>query len=418
MIGWLALGAALPALALSVAVWRWRALARSVRRLAERISELDVADPEAGSRRLPPETDRALGRIAVAVNELIRRLGAQVGALSAGRAELLAIMENMGEGVLVLDRTGHILLANRSFARLVALPQPPVRGTDVHDVTRIPRLLELVRDAAAGPCSGEVELGGPPPRTLLVRAAPMEGGPDPGAVLAVLEDVTEFKRLDEIRRDFVANASHELKTPLAAIQGYAEMLAEETGHADVGVILNHARRMSKLVEDLLALSRLEARVMDPRPRPLALQPFIARALQLVQPQADAKALVLEQDTAAGPAEVVCDEEALLQILVNLLDNAVKYTPDGGRVTVLTRFEPDGRAALAVRDTGPGIPPEHLPRLFERFYRVDKARSRELGGTGLGLAIVKHLAEALGGEAYLTSRPGEGTEAGIRLKTGT
>jgi len=416
-MGWLALGAALPALALGVAVWRWRALARSVSGFAERIGELEVADPEAGSRRLPPETDPALGRIAAAVNALIRRLGAQVGALSAGRAELLAIMENMGEGVLVLDRTGHILLANRSFARLAALPQAPARGTDVHDVTRIPRLLELVRDAASGPCTGEVELGGPPPRTLLVRAAPMEGGPDPGAVLAVLEDVTEFKRLDEIRRDFVANASHELKTPLAAIQGYAELLAEETGHADVAVILNHARRMSKLVEDLLALSRLEARSMDPKPRLLALGPFIARALQLIQPQADAKTLVLMQDTAAGPAEVVCDEEALLQILVNLLDNAVKYTPEGGRITVLARLEPDGRVTLAVRDTGPGIPPEHLPRLFERFYRVDKARSRELGGTGLGLAIVKHLADVLGGEAYLTSRPGEGTEAGIRLPIG-
>jgi two-component system phosphate regulon sensor histidine kinase PhoR len=245
----------------------------------------------------------------------------------------------------------------------------------------------------------------------------MEGGPEPGAVLAVFDDVTEFRRLDEIRRDFVANASHELKTPLAAIQGYAEMLSEDTGHADAAVILNHARRMSKLVEDLLALSRLEARSLDLKPRPFALGPFIGRAVQLVRPQAEAKAQTLAQETAAGPAELVTDEEALLQVLVNLLDNAVTYTPAGGRVTVLTRIEPDGRAALAVRDTGPGIPPEHLPRLFERFYRVDKARSRELGGTGLGLAIVKHLAERLGGEAYIESRPGEGTEAGLRLPLG-
>jgi two-component system phosphate regulon sensor histidine kinase PhoR len=245
----------------------------------------------------------------------------------------------------------------------------------------------------------------------------MEGGPEPGAVLVVLDDVTEFRRLDEIRRDFVANASHELKTPLAAIQGYAEMLAEETHHDDAVVILTHARRMSKLVEDLLALSRLEARSLDLKPRPIALAPFIARALQLVRPQAEAKTLTLAQETADGPPELHTDEEALLQILVNLLDNAVKYTPAGGRVTVLARREPDGRAALAVQDTGPGIPPEHLPRLFERFYRVDKARSRELGGTGLGLAIVKHLADRLGGEAYVVSGPGEGTEAGVRLPVG-
>src|SRR6185503_17398301 len=238
-----------------VVLWRWRRLARSVAGLAARISGLEVSgageaetEPPGAGMRLPPDADPALGRIAGAVNDLVRRLDAQVGALSAGRAELLAIMENMGEGVLVLDRTGHILLANRSFARLLGLDAPPVRGADVHEVARIPRLLELVRDGAVAPQAGEVEVAGRPgaPRTLMVRAAPMEGAPDPGAVLAVLDDVTDFKRLDEIRRDFVANASHELKTPLAAIRGYAEMLSDETGHADAAVILNHAQRMGKL----------------------------------------------------------------------------------------------------------------------------------------------------------------------------
>lgn len=404
--------------AFGIVAWRWSRLVRQVGRLAARIEGLGT-----GGTRLPPAADPALGRIAEAVNALIRRLDAQVAALSSGRAELVAIMENMGEGVLVLDRTGHIVLANRSFARLLGLAEPPARGADVHEVARIPRLLELIRGAATAPGSGEVEIAGPFPaepgrgataRTLMVRAAPMEGAPEPGAVLAVLDDVTDFKRLDEIRRDFVANASHELKTPLAAIQGYAEMLAEESGHADATVILNNARRMSKLVDDLLALSRLEAHSMDLKFRPVALAPFIARALQLVRPQADAKHLSLAQALDAAVEDVPADEEALLQILVNLLDNAVKYTPAGGRVAVLTRALPDGRVTLAVEDTGPGIPPEHLPRVFERFYRVDRARSRELGGTGLGLAIVKHLAELHGGVAYLTSRPGQGTEAGVTL----
>jgi len=317
--------------------------------------------------------------------------------------------------VLQLDRVGRILLANRAFARLLAANAvPPAKGALLHEVARVPALLEILKDAASGPRTGEVELTGPPTRTLMVRAAPMEGGPEPGCVLAVLDDVTEFKRLDAIRRDFVANASHELKTPLSAIQGYAEMLLDDTGGEEARIILHHTRRLSKLVEDLLSLSRLEARKMDLKFKAVGLKPFIARAVLLITPQAEGKGIAVTQDIADG-IEVHADEEALLQILSNLLDNAVKYTSSGGRVTVVAQAASPDRITLAVRDSGPGIPAEHLPRLFERFYRVDKARSRELGGTGLGLAIVKHLAELLDGEAYIESQVGAGTEAGVRLK---
>lgn len=397
---------------LVIVIRRWRALVHELEDTASWIHRMELGRLE---QRLPPSQFRPIHRIATAVNELIRRLNTQVSELSTSRSELVAIMNNMTEGVLQLDRTGRILLANPAFSRLLAASTaPPLKGALIHEIARLPALLEILQEAARGPRTGEIELTGPPPRTLMVRAAPMDGGPEPGCVLAVLDDVTDFKRIDTIRRDFVANASHELKTPLAAIQGYAEMLLDETGSEDARIILHHTQRLGKLVQDLLTLSRLEARNMDLKPKPVAIKPSVDRAVLSILPQAEAKGISIQQQIP-GSMEAVADEEALLQIMSNLLDNAVKYTPRGGQVTVLAHTDHPDRITVAVRDSGPGIPTQHLPRLFERFYRVDKARSRELGGTGLGLAIVKHLAELMGGEAYIHSPSGHGTEAGVRLR---
>jgi two-component system phosphate regulon sensor histidine kinase PhoR len=239
-----------------------------------------------------------------------------------------------------------------------------------------------------------------------------------GAVLT-LHDITERRRLDRVRRDFVANASHELRTPLTSIRGFVEAL-EDGAVRDgalaprfLGKIHTQADRMVALADDLLELSRLES---DPQPPSLAeVRPGeVVRAVsESFSDSATDKGLELSWRDEGAPA-VVTDEERLRRILENLVDNALKYTPGGGRVEIVSAPSGDGGAVLDVIDDGPGIPAEHLPRIFERFYRVDKARSRELGGTGLGLAIVKHLAEGLGASVSVESVVGQGTRFRVKL----
>jgi two-component system phosphate regulon sensor histidine kinase PhoR len=237
-----------------------------------------------------------------------------------------------------------------------------------------------------------------------------DGAPH-GAVLT-LHDVTERKRADRIRRDFVANASHELRTPLTSIRGFVEALEDgalaEPARAErfLGKIRAHADRMATLVEDLLALSRLEAGEVAPEWEDVRPSEVAEETAALFQDQAMRKGLALGWRDAGAPA-VPTDSERVRRMLENLVDNAVKYTPEGGRVEIRSAPEGEGGASISVCDDGPGIGAEHLPRIFERFYRVDKARSRELGGTGLGLAIVKHLAESVGARVSVESDEGRG-----------
>jgi two-component system phosphate regulon sensor histidine kinase PhoR len=245
-------------------------------------------------------------------------------------------------------------------------------------------------------------------RTLLLSAQPLQGG---GAVF-VVHDLTEIRRLEVVRRDFVANVSHELKTPLTVVRGYTETLLGDEPPAEVrrsflAVILANAARMQRLVDDLLDLSRIESGGWTPQPEPVALRPQIDQAWADVARANMAGEHAFTVELAADAAEVDADPQAVRQVLGNILDNAARYTPATGAIAVRTRRE-HGSVVLEVSDTGPGIPGEHLPRVFERFYRVDAARSRELGGTGLGLAIVKHLVEAHGGRVEAESRLGVGT----------
>jgi signal transduction histidine kinase len=248
-------------------------------------------------------------------------------------------------------------------------------------------------------------------RTLSLTARPLPQG---GAVLALL-DLTTRRRLETIRRDFVANVSHELKTPLTVIGGFAETLLEpELSPAQrnqfVGTIQANVVRMQRIVDDLLDLARYESGGWTPNPVAVDVKAAAADAFALVQPEAQRKQLELRAEITPGAEHAMADATALRQILQNLVENAVRYTP-AGNVTVFARRE-EGGVTVGVRDTGIGIPREHLPRIFERFYRVDAGRSREVGGTGLGLAIVKHLAEAHGGSVRATSSLGIGTEVAV------
>jgi two-component system phosphate regulon sensor histidine kinase PhoR len=259
--------------------------------------------------------------------------------------------------------------------------------------------------------SGEIEVGDLKPRRLLVHAAALPD--EPGGLLAVFVDVTDLRRLEMIRRDFVANVSHELRTPIATIRSAAETLrraidAGPEAAADfIQIIERQAERLQHLVEDLLDLSRIESRQFRLALESVPVGPMIEHILPAFREQAAAKRLRVSTEIPRDLRSVRADRRALEQILTNLIENAVKYGGDGGTVTVRASTEGE-RVRISVADTGPGIEAAHLPRLFERFYRVDAGRSRELGGTGLGLSIVKHLVEAMGGKVSVDSAPGRGT----------
>jgi two-component system phosphate regulon sensor histidine kinase PhoR len=297
------------------------------------------------------------------------------------------------------------------------------RGRSVLAATRLPELAEAaaecLREGAV--VSRELATRTVPPRIVMVLIAPLapQGRARQGAV-AVFHDLTAIRRLERVRRDFVSNVSHELRTPVSALRGAAETLLEgaledrERARSFVDLIHRHAERLSRLIADLLDLSRLESGEVQLAPETVDLGLAARQVVEMLAEPARAKGLTVLQ-SISGLA-VFADPRAVEQVLLNLLDNAVRYTPGGGRVTLSAARE-DAAVRVSVVDTGPGIAPQHLPRLFERFYRVDAGRSREVGGTGLGLAIVKHLVEAMGGEVRVESALGVGSTFSFRLPAG-
>jgi two-component system phosphate regulon sensor histidine kinase PhoR len=351
---------------------------------------------------------------------------ASEAALRTERDRLLAVLGSMSEGVLVLDGQERVTLANPSVRNLLALPEiNPGDGATLDnptllDLNRLPALYALAEQALTGKrAAEEISIAG---RQVLVRTAPLASA-GPTSVVVVFNDMTDLRRLEAVRRDLVANVSHELRTPLTAIRGYAETL-KDGGLADperaaefVAIIYRHAERLSRLLDDLLELSRLEAGARPMRKDVIGLGPVVSRALDLVRPKASSRQVSLSVEMTEEP-ELMGDSEALEQILVNLLDNAVKYTPKGGKVVLRTeRTKPD-RWRIEVEDSGIGIEPSHLGRVFERFYRVDAGRSREMGGTGLGLAIVKHLSQAMGGRVGVSSELGHGSTFWVEMPAAT
>jgi two-component system phosphate regulon sensor histidine kinase PhoR len=350
-----------------------------------------------------------VGELARALRTLEENLAGRVGALERERSESSALIAAMVEGVIAVSASGAVTTLNpaaRSLLGLASGATPP----SAPELFRQRPAHETVERALRGQATAgrEIELDD---RTVLLSAHPL---PDGGAVL-VLHDVTGIKRLEAVRRDFVANVSHELKTPLTVIRGYAETLAAEEVPTAVrqdflNKVLANARRMQQLVDDLLDLSRIESRSWSPKPERLPLDGLVEDVWATLAAHAQAAGLSFTAHLEPGLA-VFADPQAARQVLLNVLDNAVRYTLPGGSITVAATARTEG-AWIEVSDTGVGIPSEHLPRIFERFYRVDAARSRELGGTGLGLAIVKHLVEAHGGRVEAQSALGAGTTVRI------
>ncbi len=340
-----------------------------------------------------------------ALRQMHRQLADRFEELRRERAESAALVEAMTEGVIAADGRGRITTANGAARRLLGYGEHEVLP-DLPELFRAKAVREIVDHSLAGTAvqNREIELDG---SMLIVNARPLPAG---GALL-VLHDVTEIRRLEAVRRDFVANVSHELKTPLTSISGYAEtILADRPDLAlerrFLTTILNNSRRMQHLVDDLLDLSRIESGRWVPALEPVDVGATAREAWAALGDRA-AHGVELVLDTALDAPSVDADPDAVRQILTNLLDNSLRYTPAAGRITCWTRAEQDG-VTLAVSDTGQGITAEHLPRIFERFYRADASRSREEGGTGLGLAIVKHLVEAHDGHVTAESERGRGT----------
>jgi len=393
-------------LALAVGAVLALGFARSVARPLLRLREAAQAFAHGAPSVIDARGRDEVGDLARALRTVQENLSRRVGDLERERAETTALISSMVEGVVAVNAAGTVTTLNPAARELLKLaPDAPApaalelfRQRTAHDIVE--------RSLAGGASAGhEVALDD---RTVLLTAHPLPAG---GAVL-VLHDITGLKRLENVRRDFVANVSHELKTPLTVIRGYAETLrAEETPagirQTFVEKILANAQRMQQLVDDLLDLSRIESGAWAPRLEVLPLAPLIQDVWAGLKPRADAQRLTFRSDVAPDAAAVFADAAGARQILLNVLDNSVRYTPAGGTVTARSARTAEG-VAVEISDTGVGIPSEHLPRIFERFYRVDAARSRELGGTGLGLAIVKHLVEAHGGRVTAESALSAGT----------
>ncbi len=350
-----------------------------------------------------------VGDLADAVHRLAEQLEARISALAAEQSILSALVETLNEGVMAISPSHEVVRINDTGRRLLSIRRPIPFGIDF-----LPRDATL-RSAISLALSGtetepeEVVIG---EATLSLTARPLANG---GAVVALF-DLTPIRKLEAVRRDFVANVSHELRTPLTIIGGFAETLQDRdvppAMRAEFAkTIFSNAQRMQRIVDELLDLSRIETGHWKPRPQLIRIADVASEVFGRVGASANAKSITLDIEIEPEAETIYADRTALEQILLNLLENAIRHTGEGGRITIRTTRDGDG-VSLAVGDTGSGIPPEHLPRIFERFYRADSGRSREAGGTGLGLAIVRHLVEAHGGTVRADSTVGVGTTVSI------
>jgi two-component system phosphate regulon sensor histidine kinase PhoR len=357
-------------------------------------------------------------------NDMSERLATRIARLEEDRQQLRTILSGMVEGVVALDAEQRLLFANDRATDLLELPTQAPVGRRLWEVVRQRQLLDVVQRALEQPepLQEEINWTGATPRSLTLHVARLPGNPSRGAVL-VLHDTSELRRLERLRQEFVANVSHELKTPLSVIKACVETLqlgaVDDPQNRDVFLerIAEQSDRLHALILDLLSLARIEsgAEMFEFGPVPVApvVQGCLARHRTRAEGRHQTLTIANNGDGVADGYAVWADEEAFGQILDNLIDNAVKYTPEGGEIRVGWQLDGD-QVCLEVADNGIGIPEYDLPRIFERFYRVDKARSRQMGGTGLGLSIVKHLVQALHGSIGATSRVGKGSTFTVRL----
>lgn len=399
-------------LAGAVTLLVWRSFSSRVDRLtafSSRVAEGDFR-PLSGDG-----SGDALDLLGRSLNQTAARLDRTIRTLTEERNLSAAILGSMVEGVLVVNASERVAFANPGFAEILGLDVPPKAGSALVEVVRQTELIEAVRKVLAGEprVESEIVTGTLRQRFFAATVAAVRATETSGAVI-VLHDITDLRKLERVRRDFVANVSHEFRTPLTAIQGFAEtLLAGAMDDAEnrirfVGIILEHSRRLARLTEDLLMLSKMDADRLELEIRRLPVSQFVESCVETAQPRASERNLRLSVNLPVGLPDVAGDRRRLAEVLDNLLQNAVQYTPAGGEILVTASPAGDD-VVFTVSDTGIGIPQSDQPRIFERFYRVDVARSREVGGTGLGLSIAKHLVEAHGGRIWVQSEVGAGSQ---------
>jgi two-component system phosphate regulon sensor histidine kinase PhoR len=372
--------------------------------------------------RVPVKSSDELGELAMVMNDMSTRIEQQLASISAERNRLDTILRGMGEGLMVTDARGIITLVNPAFRDLFAIGEE-IEGRPLIDISRHPALHNAYKSIIASKCEQleEITLHTGGEKTVLTHWVPLLDGDRLQGVVAVFHDISNIKRLEKIRRDFVANVSHELRTPVSVIKGYAEALLSGTLASDperavrfVEIIHSHSERLAALIGDLLILSELESGDSSLELTRISIEGTVRHALMLLEQKAVGKGITIDSSTLAGAPPVMADLARLEQVFINLLDNAIKYTAEKGSITIKANGEGE-MVKISITDSGMGIPAKDLPRIFERFYRVDEARGRDQGGTGLGLSIVKHIVQAHGGTLSVESCPGQGSTFSFTLK---
>jgi len=390
----------------------------TMRRGAERYAQGDL------SLRLHPPDTFELAALAEAMNQMAHDLEQRIQAVMHQRNETQAVLSSMAEGVVALNLEEQIMDLNAAAARLLNRPKEALMGRSLLEIIRNRDLHRMVQITLVDGTNteGDIRLYQHGEQILSTRCTPLLGADGNRlGILLVMNDVTQLRRLENMRSDFAANVSHEIKTPLTAIQGFVETLAhgsvEDPREARrfLGIIQKHVSRLTTIIDDLMQLSRMEQADTEAfrlKRTKSAMADLIQTAIQLCDAQAKDKRIEIREATEKG-LQASMDADLMEQAMVNLLDNAIKYSPAGSTITIDAR-EMDGEIRISVRDQGIGIARKHLPRLFERFYRVDKARSRKVGGTGLGLAIVKHIIQSHGGRVTVRSIQGQGSTFTLHL----
>jgi two-component system phosphate regulon sensor histidine kinase PhoR len=389
---------------------------RTISTRIERLKEFSHRVAAGDFRPLPLDlSGDELTDLSRTLNQTAAQLDSTIKTLTEERNQSAAILSSMAEGVAVIGSNQRVIFCNSAFRRALEIEDRPYAGRPVIEVIRHSDLLTLIRRALAGneTVRSELVVGSIRTRNFAVTVTPVRSDKATAGAVVVLHDISELRRLERSRRDFVANVSHEFKTPITAIQGFAETLLggavedNQNRNRFLEIIRDNAERLGRLTDDLLKLARIEAGKLELELRPVAMEEVIGPCLDATRIKAGPKNLTLETDYSSGLSPVIGDVRFLQEILQNLLDNAVQYSRPGGRILVRAVAQ-GSEIVLSVTDTGIGIPKADQERIFERFYRADAARSRELGGTGLGLSIAKHLVEAHGGRIQVESEVGCGS----------
>ncbi|RIX52494.1 HAMP domain-containing protein [Paenibacillus nanensis] len=388
-----------------------------ITKVAKRIKNMDY------QARVKVHKNDEIGELGTAINAMADSLQVQMTRIKQNESQLESVLANMINGVVMIDAKGQILLMNRRAEEVLGFSARELVGRHFAEAKQQYELAQIIQEAleTRKHIREEITFYFPEERLLELNLVPIsQSGPgDFGGVLLVLQDVSAIRRLERMRSEFVANVSHELKTPIAAVKGFAETLLggavkdEETARSFLQIIFDESERLNRLIVDILELSKIESRRVPLMFSPVEMESFVDKTVTLLEAEAKRKNIQLNSQIESG-LYVEADEDRLRQIFVNLLSNGINYTPEGGRVTVKVHAADHDHIRIQISDTGIGIPKKDLPRIFERFYRVDKARSRSSGGTGLGLSIVKHLVELHKGTLSVTSTVGVGTTFTIDL----